>query len=294
MVRPNLPVAHPPPRPPWLPLPPCLQHRQLELFFPFDPYLLRRSAAHLALPSTYIRWRRGHPSGAVRAQLESESSSDSEGEELSESDLSELEEEAAAAPGAAAAGASSSDDDSDSSSSSSSGSSGYDSSSESDAVRRRWGRRLVVEGLGRGGCRGSCASTGRRAWLHLLWRTRCACLLSVPSYPACPLPPLPPPTNTTKQDDLKRTRFGSIPGSSFGSDYRARKRPHLPGALTAGPGLFGGIPAGAWGAAARRPGAAGPVHGRARCPRQAQAAVACCRACCLMRPLGSRPVPSLV
>lgn len=44
-------------------------------------------------------------------------------------------------------------------------------------------------------------------------------------------------------DDLKRTRFGSMPGSSFGSDYRARKRPHLPGALKAQAGLFGG-PAG--------------------------------------------------
>ncbi|PRW34096.1 RNA polymerase I-specific transcription initiation factor RRN3-like [Chlorella sorokiniana] len=150
------------------------QHRQLELFFPFDPYLLRRSAAHLALPTTYIRWRRGHPSGAVRAQLESESSSDSDREDLSDSELSELEEGAAAA--GVAEESSSSDDDSDSSSSSGS-SSGYDSSSESDA------------------------------------------------------------------DDLKRTRFGSIPGSSFGSDYRARKRPHLPGALKTGPGLFGGIPA---------------------------------------------------
>lgn len=111
------------------------QHRQLELFFPFDPYLLRRSAAHLALPSTYIRWRRGHPSGAVRAQLESESSSDSDGEELSDSELSELEDGAVAA-GAAGDESSSSDDDSDSSSSSGS-SSGYDSSSESDAVRRK-------------------------------------------------------------------------------------------------------------------------------------------------------------
>ena len=39
------------------------QHRQLELFFPFDPYLLRRSAQHLSLGATYVRWRRGHPAG---------------------------------------------------------------------------------------------------------------------------------------------------------------------------------------------------------------------------------------
>lgn len=129
------------------PAPP--QHRQLELFFPFDPYLLRRSAAHLSLPSTYIRWRRGHPSGAVRAQLESESSSDSDedGEELSDSELSELEEEGAAAAGTAGGGESSSSDD-DSDSSSSSGSSGYDSSSESDEVRSGCG----VEMCGRGNC----------------------------------------------------------------------------------------------------------------------------------------------
>lgn len=58
------------------------------------------------------------------------------------------------------------------------------------------------------------------------------------------LTPLLPPPSHPHQDDLKRTRFGSMPGSSFGSDYRARKRPHLPGALKTGPGLFGGIPAG--------------------------------------------------
>jgi hypothetical protein len=38
-------------------------------------------------------------------------------------------------------------------------------------------------------------------------------------------------------DDLKRTRFGSVPGSSLGSDYRARKRPNVPSAMRAG--LFG-------------------------------------------------------
>lgn len=152
------------------------QHRQLELFFPFDPYLLRRSAAHLSLGSTYVRWRRGHPAGAVRAALASDSdSSDSEEEEESEMEEDAVPLGAAAAGGDISVSEDSSDDDS-SDSSSSSGSSGYDSSSESEAA-----------------------------------------------------------------DDLKRTRFGSVPGSSLGSDYRARKRPHLPGALKASVGLFGGL-----------------------------------------------------
>ncbi len=32
------------------------------MFFPFDPYLLKRSAKLLQLPQTYVRWRRGHAS----------------------------------------------------------------------------------------------------------------------------------------------------------------------------------------------------------------------------------------
>ena len=54
------------------------------MFFPFDPYLLRRSAALLDLDATYVVWRRGHPAGAVRADLESDSDSESEGEEIEE------------------------------------------------------------------------------------------------------------------------------------------------------------------------------------------------------------------
>lgn len=53
--------------------------RPLEVFFPFDPYLLRRSAAHLDLPATYVRWRRGHPSGAPRAGLAAVEDDDSSG-----------------------------------------------------------------------------------------------------------------------------------------------------------------------------------------------------------------------
>lgn len=36
--------------------------RPLEVFFPFDPYLLQRSAKGLELEKTYVKWRRGKPS----------------------------------------------------------------------------------------------------------------------------------------------------------------------------------------------------------------------------------------
>jgi len=39
--------------------------RPLEIFFPFDPYLLRRSAEPLDLSHTYVSWRRGHPTCIV-------------------------------------------------------------------------------------------------------------------------------------------------------------------------------------------------------------------------------------
>ena len=39
--------------------------RPLEIFFPFDPYLLRRSATIMDLPRTYVKWRKGHPTATV-------------------------------------------------------------------------------------------------------------------------------------------------------------------------------------------------------------------------------------
>ena len=43
------------------------QQRPLEMFFPFDPYLLKRSSRHLHLRQSYVRWRHGHPSTHVAA-----------------------------------------------------------------------------------------------------------------------------------------------------------------------------------------------------------------------------------
>jgi RNA polymerase I specific transcription initiation factor RRN3 len=65
---------------------PARQQRPLEIFFPFDPYLLPTSARLLDLPQTYIRWHGGRPStlsGASPvtpngAELDGCSSSDAE------------------------------------------------------------------------------------------------------------------------------------------------------------------------------------------------------------------------
>lgn len=42
------------------------QRRPLEMFFPFDPYLLQRSARFLRLQETYVVWKGGHPGAAHR------------------------------------------------------------------------------------------------------------------------------------------------------------------------------------------------------------------------------------
>jgi hypothetical protein len=63
------------------------RHRPLEVFFPFDPYLLARSATILELDGTYVSWKRGHPSGAVRAGLSSSSSSDDDDNSDDDSDV---------------------------------------------------------------------------------------------------------------------------------------------------------------------------------------------------------------
>jgi RNA polymerase I-specific transcription initiation factor RRN3 len=115
--------------------------RPLEMFFPFDPYLLRRSSRFLSLDTSYVRWRGGHPHAGAAAgggavdgleggsedeglQEDDEgasssgggsSSSSSSGSDLSSSDLEDEEDHHMAAsldgpagltpPGLAAAGA---------------------------------------------------------------------------------------------------------------------------------------------------------------------------------------------
>jgi len=51
--------------------------RPLEMFFPFDPYLLKRSSRYLELQSSYVRWRKGGARVAGRVT----GASESEGEE---------------------------------------------------------------------------------------------------------------------------------------------------------------------------------------------------------------------
>lgn len=50
------------------------------MFFPFDPYLLRRSSRMLDLPRSYVYWRRGAAARGRAAQDEG-SVSDGDGDE---------------------------------------------------------------------------------------------------------------------------------------------------------------------------------------------------------------------
>ena len=64
------------------------QRRPLRMFFPFDPYLLRRSAALLRLPLTYVAWR-----GEVRQGSERDEEEDDLDVDLDDDDESEPEDE---------------------------------------------------------------------------------------------------------------------------------------------------------------------------------------------------------
>ncbi len=61
--------------------------RPLEMFFPFDPFLLRHSARHLDLGRTYVHWKAGHPRAAPGPADgdASDMSSDEEVDDVSES-----------------------------------------------------------------------------------------------------------------------------------------------------------------------------------------------------------------
>lgn len=78
--------------------------RPLETFFPFDPYLLRKSAARLQLRSSYLRWSQvkaaaqaceaaaleGEAAGSgEEAEMGSSSSSSSDSDSAADSDASE-------------------------------------------------------------------------------------------------------------------------------------------------------------------------------------------------------------
>lgn len=80
-------------------------HRPLEMFFPFDPYLLRRSSRFLQLKTSYVRWRHGHPQAAAggaaaggdgAAGAAADDDSDSEEDEGEEADEEGAEEHGAA------------------------------------------------------------------------------------------------------------------------------------------------------------------------------------------------------
>ena len=49
-----------------------MQVRPLEMFFPFDPYLLRRSAKFLNLPNSYNTWSSSRQCDTVASHLSSD------------------------------------------------------------------------------------------------------------------------------------------------------------------------------------------------------------------------------
>ncbi|KAL6758121.1 RNA polymerase I-specific transcription initiation factor RRN3-domain-containing protein, partial [Haematococcus lacustris] len=63
--------------------------RPLEMFFPFDPFLLRRSSRFLELKLSYVRWRQGHPQAAPSsARLQG----DSDDEEVEEAEVGQAKQ----------------------------------------------------------------------------------------------------------------------------------------------------------------------------------------------------------
>ena len=55
--------------------------RPLEMFFPFDPYLLKRSSRFLALPSCYTTWRQAMSLAGAASTSHAEGDEDSDAEE---------------------------------------------------------------------------------------------------------------------------------------------------------------------------------------------------------------------
>ncbi|GIL92468.1 hypothetical protein Vretimale_19352 [Volvox reticuliferus] len=70
--------------------------RPLEMFFPFDPYLLRRSSRYLQLKQSYVRWRHGHAqaAGGAAGTEAADSEDDEEDTEGQDSEGNDAEESA--------------------------------------------------------------------------------------------------------------------------------------------------------------------------------------------------------
>ena len=143
--------------------------RPLEVFFPFDPYLLRRSAGQLELSRSYVRWRKGHPSGAPRAGLANGGGGGGgdddmwDSEALLQGDSSSAEE---SDEDLTSSSDSSSDDDSDLNSNSSRGTSDSEdhsgsSESDGDGLRRTRFGSMPDSSLSSGG-RGRGVLAGRK------------------------------------------------------------------------------------------------------------------------------------
>ena len=90
--------------------------RPLEIFFPYDPYLLRRSAEPLDLAHTYVSWRRGHPTCIVPDDADGDArrvvdTANGHSEDNSDSDSSDTDAMGDSSDGESSAEFSSSDSD---------------------------------------------------------------------------------------------------------------------------------------------------------------------------------------
>lgn len=97
------------------------EHRPLEMFFPFDPYLLHRSARFLNLQTSYMRWAHGHPAGSTpgsRQQARGAGPSDASSDDIGVPDHDSMagldtDDEAVDSASSSSSTGSDSDDDSD-------------------------------------------------------------------------------------------------------------------------------------------------------------------------------------
>lgn len=127
--------------------------RPLEVFFPFDPYLLKRSAKFLQLPTSYMCFSHGHPhasgqrssrrgrdgggGGGSDGAVDAADDDDEEGDDTTSEDEGDWDEQGVAAADGGGGSDSGSDDDDSSSSSGSESEGGEDEPSAAAAATGR-------------------------------------------------------------------------------------------------------------------------------------------------------------
>ncbi|KAK9817200.1 hypothetical protein WJX72_010975 [[Myrmecia] bisecta] len=90
------------------------QQRPLEMFFPFDPFLLKRSERFLDTKSTYVRWQKGHARSVAQAGMDSDDSDSSSDDDESTAVDEDLEDKDSSGVSSSKDGSDSEDDEIDS------------------------------------------------------------------------------------------------------------------------------------------------------------------------------------